>query len=186
MKIKSLFVGDTDNTFIQFFRYCFVGGFFFFVCFNSYFVNIFIYFVGGFAFVVDFGVMTLLTEVFSVYPVVSSTVSFVAGLLVNYLLSTFWIFKNSKIKNRFAEFLAFALIGVIGLGINAAIIWLFQNPLATGLVFGGESAVVNGETKYFWLWGIQYYHIGKIVSTVVVFLWNFCGRKFILFDKSKK
>ena len=121
MKIKSLFVGDTDNTFIQFFRYCFVG---------------------GFAFVVDFGVMTLLTEVFSVYPVVSSTVSFVAGLLVNYLLSTFWIFKNSKIKNRFAEFLAFALIGVIGLGINAAIIWLFQNPLATGLVFGGESAVV--------------------------------------------
>lgn len=82
MKIKSLFVGDTDNTFIQFFRYCFVG---------------------GFAFVVDFGVMTLLTEVFSVYPVVSSTVSFVAGLLVNYLLSTFWIFKNSKIKNRFAE-----------------------------------------------------------------------------------
>ena len=127
MKIKSLFVGDTDNTFIQFFRYCFVG---------------------GFAFVVDFGVMTLLTEVFSVYPVVSSTVSFVAGLLVNYLLSTFWIFKNSKIKNRFAEFLAFALIGVIGLGINAAIIWLFQNPLATGLVFGGESAVVNGETKY--------------------------------------
>ena len=165
MKIKSLFVGDTDNTFIQFFRYCFVG---------------------GFAFVVDFGVMTLLTEVFSVYPVVSSTVSFVAGLLVNYLLSTFWIFKNSKIKNKFAEFLAFALIGVIGLGINAAIIWLFQNPLATGLVFGGESAVVNGETKYFWLWGIQYYHIGKIVSTVVAFLWNFCGRKFILFDKRKK
>ena len=124
MKIKSLFVGDTDNTFIQFFRYCFVG---------------------GFAFVVDFGVMTLLTEVFSVYPVVSSTVSFVAGLLVNYLLSTFWIFKNSKIKNRFAEFLAFALIGVIGLGINAAIIWLFQNPLATGLVFGGESAVVTAK-----------------------------------------
>lgn len=68
-------VGDTDNTFYQFFRYCFVG---------------------GFAFVVDFGVMTLLTEVFSVYPVVSSTVSFVAGLLVNYLLSTFWIFKIQK------------------------------------------------------------------------------------------
>ena len=26
----------------------------------------------------------------------------------------------------------------------------------------------------------------NLVSTVVVFLWNFCGRKFILFDKSKK
>ena len=26
MKIKQLFSGDTDNTFIQFFRYVFVGG----------------------------------------------------------------------------------------------------------------------------------------------------------------
>lgn len=36
MKIKQLFSGDTDNTFIQFFRYVFVG---------------------GFAFVVDYGIM---------------------------------------------------------------------------------------------------------------------------------
>ena len=71
MKIKSLFVGDTDNTFIQFFRYCFVG---------------------GFAFVVDFGVMTLLTEVFSVYPVVSSTVG---KLPAQYILD-FQKFKNKK------------------------------------------------------------------------------------------
>ena len=31
MKIKQLFSGDTDNTFIQFFRYVFVGGFAFVV-----------------------------------------------------------------------------------------------------------------------------------------------------------
>lgn len=41
MKIKQLFSGDTDNTFIQFFRYVFVG---------------------GFAFVVDYGIMTALVE----------------------------------------------------------------------------------------------------------------------------
>lgn len=153
MKIKSLFVGDTDNTFVQFFRYCFVG---------------------GLAFVVDYGIMTLLAELCNVNPVVASTISFVAGLAVNYLLSTFWIFKNSKIKNRFAEFLAFALIGVIGLLINDAVIWIFQYALGPNMVLGD------------WLDADKYYLVGKIVSTVVVFLWNFFGRKFILFNKNEK
>ncbi len=165
MKIKKLFVGDTNNTFIQFFRYCFVG---------------------GFAFVVDFGVMTLLVELLSLSPVWAATISFIAGLAVNYILSTFWIFKNSKIKNRLAEFAAFALIGVIGLLINDVIIWLFQSALGSNLAFGGWSDTVDGEMKYFLFGGVQYYHIGKIVSTIVVFLWNFFGRKFILFSKGGK
>lgn len=165
MKVKNLFVGDTENTFVQFFRYCFVG---------------------GFAFVVDFGIMTLFAELFSIHPVVAATISFIVGLAVNYVLSTFWIFRNSKIKSRFAEFLAFALIGVIGLLINDGIIWIFQNVLGSNLVFGGWSSIADGETKYFIFGGIQYYHIGKIVSTVVVFLWNFFARKFLLFNKNAK
>ena len=126
MKIKQLFSGDTDNTFIQFFRYVFVG---------------------GFAFVVDYGIMTALVEL--------------------------WIFKNSKIKNRLAEFAAFAAVGVVGLGINAAIIWLFKDILASKLIFG----TLLPQDKY--------YLVGKLVSTVIVFIWNFAGRKFIIFDKNK-
>ena len=141
MKIKQLFSGDTDNTFIQFFRYVFVG---------------------GFAFVVDYGIMTALVELCRFDPVVAATISFVAGLLVNYSLSTFWIFKNSKIKNRF-----------VGLGINAAIIWFFKDILASKLIFG----TLLPQDKY--------YLVGKLVSTVIVFIWNFAGRKFIIFDKNK-
>ena len=141
MKIKQLFSGDTDNTFIQFFRYVFVG---------------------GFAFVVDYGIMTALVELCRFEPVIAATISFVAGLLVNYVLSTFWIFKNSKIKNRLAEF-----------GINAAIIWLFEEILASKLIFG----TLLPQDKY--------YLVGKLVSTVIVFIWNFAGRKFIIFDKNK-
>ena len=152
LKVKALFVGDTDNTFIQFFRYLFVG---------------------GFAFVVDFGVMTLLKECFGLDPVVSATISFILGLAVNYILSTFWIFRNSKIKNKIAEFAGFAMIGVIGLGINDLIISFFQNFLGYHMVFGGL------------LPADKYYMLGKIVSTVVVFIWNFFARKILLFSKSK-
>ena len=98
---------------------------------------------------------------------------FVAGLLVNYVLSTFWIFKKSKIKNRLAEFAAFAAVGVVGLGINAAIIWFFKDILASKLIFG----TLLPQDKY--------YLVGKLVSTVIVFIWNFAGRKFIIFDKNK-
>ena len=91
----------------------------------------------------------------------------------NYVLSTFWIFKNSKIKNRLAEFAAFAAVGVVGLGINAAIIWFFKDILASKLIFG----TLLPQDKY--------YLVGKLVSTVIVFIWNFAGRKFIIFDKNK-
>lgn len=152
MKIKQLFSGDTDNTFIQFFRYVFVG---------------------GFAFVVDYGIMTALVELCRFDPVLAATISFVAGLIVNYVLSTFWIFRNSKIKNRLAEFAAFAAVGVVGLGINAAIIWFFKDILAAKLVFGS----LLPKDKY--------YLVGKLFSTVIVFVWNFAGRKFIIFDKKQ-
>src|SRR5574344_1467482 len=111
MKLKNLFVGDTDNTFIQFFRYCFVG---------------------GFATVVDWGLSALLFYcVFGQqFAIVCNSLSFVAGFIVNYFLSTFWIFKRSKIKNRFVEFLSFAAIGVVGLLITIGITWGFQAALS--------------------------------------------------------
>ncbi len=70
-----------------------------------------------------------------------------------------------KDKNRFAEFAAFAAVGVVGLGINAAIIWLFKDILASKLIFG----TLLPQDKY--------YLVGKLVSTVIVFIWNFAGRK---------
>ena len=83
MKIKELFSGETDNTFIQFFRYLFVG---------------------GFAFVIDYGTLMLLVEVFGFNAKLAAVVAFILGLIVNYILSTLWIFRNSKINNRLAEF----------------------------------------------------------------------------------
>lgn len=162
MNIKALFTGETDNTFIQFFRYCFVG---------------------GFAFVVDFGVLTLLVELFNIPHIVSATISFIAGLATNYILSTFWIFKSSKVNNKLAEFAIFAGIGVVGLLLNDAIIWLFQDILGKNLLLGGSSEAVGDYVDYYIFGKIQYYMVGKVTATVVSFVWNFVARKLILFSK---
>lgn len=134
--IEKIFVQPTNNSIIQLFRYCFVG---------------------GFAFIVDAGGLFVLTEYAGMYYLLSASVSFVLGLVVNYLLSTAWIFRKSKLKNKWAEFLIYSVIGVVGLGLNALFLWLFTDGLHI------------------------YYMLSKIITAALVMLWNFIARKYILF-----
>lgn len=149
MNFKRLFVGETNNTFIQFFRYCFVG---------------------GFAFVVNAGTLVLLVEIAGLDSLISNIIGFIFGLIVNYVLSTFWIFKNSKISDKKAEFIAFAVIGLIGLVVDSAIVKIFD-------VYIGPKQPLSFIPEK------RYYQLGKLISTGVVFVWNFAARKFIIFNK---
>ncbi len=139
-----LFAGATDNTLIQFFRYCFVG---------------------GAATVVDWGLSSLLFYLAfgQHYAVLSNALSFVAGLLVNYFLSTFWVFRNAEIKSRLVEFLGFAAIGVVGLLLTMGITKVFEISMAD---------VTSA-----------YQIISKVVSTAAAFLWNFFARKYLIYNK---
>ncbi len=136
--LYSLFISKTNNFLPQFLRYTFVG---------------------GFAFLIDFGTLFVLTEYFSVYYLVSAGISFLLGLLVNYFISINWVFDNRIYKNHFFEFLVFTLIGVIGLFLNEFFIWFFTEKF------------------------LMYYLLSKITAAIIVYLWNFIARKFILFDK---
>lgn len=131
---------------IQFFRYCFVG---------------------GAATVIDWGISALLffTIFNQHYAVLANGLSFVAGLLANYFLSTFWVFRSSKVQSRLVEFFAFAAIGIVGLLLTIGITKLSQ------MMLGDITSA--------------YQMIGKIVSTMVAFLWNFFARKYLLFNKKE-
>ena len=137
---KKLFVHKTQNPYIQFIRYGFVS---------------------GVALVVDFGGMVLLKEAFHVNYLVAATLSFTAGLVVNYLLSLIWVFEKSK-HSRYVEFAIFSGIGIAGLVINDLVIWSLTDKFGV------------------------YYMISKLVATVMTFLWNFSIRKFLLFSNREK
>ena len=133
-----LLKNPTNNWFIQLFRYCFVG---------------------GLAFPVDYGLLALLTEVFGLHYLVSATIAFIAGLVVNYFLSTSWVFRQSTLDSKWAEFFVFSVIGVVGLGLNNLLLYLFTD-----------------------LCDIHYL-ISKLLTAAIVMLWNFGARKIILFNK---
>jgi len=136
--LKKIFLQNTDNTFLQLFRYTFVG---------------------GIAFIADFGLLYILTEYIHFHYLLSATLSFIVGLIINYSLSKLWVFSSNTIKKRWVEFIVFSLIGIVGLGLNNLFLWIFTDYCSI------------------------YYMWSKILTTVIVFFWNFLARKFILFNK---
>jgi len=132
-----LFLDKTENTLVQLFRYTFVG---------------------GFAFVVDFGTLFLLTEVFHIHYLLSAAIAFILGLITNYFLSIKWVFSIRSIENKKIEFLLFSIIGLIGLGLNELLLWIFTDLI------------------------LIHYLLSKIITAIFVYLWNFIGRKYLLFN----
>ena len=135
-KLNRLLKEETERTIIQLFRYVFVG---------------------GAAFIVDFGSLFILTDFFGIYYLISAAIAFILGLIVNYALSISWVFNNRKLDNLTLEFGVFSLIGIVGLGLNEVFIWFF-----------------TAEVGF-------YYLISKIISAVIVLFWNFFARKYVLF-----
>lgn len=150
---KKLLFEKTNNSFIQFLRSLVVG---------------------AVATVVDIGVLTLFVEVFNMNVLIATAIGFIAGLFVNFFISSVWVFEKSKIvKNKTTEFLLFAIIGVIGLIINELIVNFFDSYVFNFNIFGE------------WLPKDKYYLIGKLVATVIAFIWNFCARKFFIYTNRK-
>lgn len=112
--------------------------------------------VGVIAFVIDFGVMVFLTEVFGIDPVISATVSFIISVIFNYAASMRYVFSHREGMSRTREFVIFVVLSAIGLGINDLLIWAGTNLASFD------------------------YRLVKIFATAVVMIWNFVTRKIFL------
>lgn len=136
LDLKGLMLSETENTVIQLFRYCFVG---------------------GIAFLADWLSVILFTELGAHY-MLSAAIAFVIGLIVNFFLSKRFIFKKDAKKfGRRGEFIAYAVIGVIGLALTEGIMFLLTDILAL------------------------HYALSKIIAAAVVLIWNFFARKIFIY-----
>lgn len=107
------------------------------------------YFVASlFALVVDVGLLILLAQVFAMPYLVANVFAFISGSIVAYLVSTRWVFENRRLDNKALEYLIFVFIGVLGLGVNEATLWmgteiLFWSLLPAKLLAAGFSFLFN-------------------------------------------
>ena len=56
--------------------------------------------VGGSAFVIDYGIMIFLTEVFHINYLISSGISFAVSVIFNYVMSVKWVFEVEENRDK--------------------------------------------------------------------------------------
>lgn len=116
-------------------------------------------FVGGATFVVDAGCLWILV-VAGQNKYFATTIGFAVGLIVNYALSKSLVFKKEKQRvNNIIEFIIYGLIGIVGLLLTQLIIYIFTDILNMHVI------------------------ISKIISALLVLIWNFSARKKIIYRK---
>ena len=146
LDLKGLFFSKTDNAFIQFFRYCFVGGIATLV-------------EGGALWIIQHFIFK---EADGFYVYIAQGIAFVLGLITNFILSKLFVFQEKSEKtNAAGEFLTYAVVGVVGLGIKELLLWLFHIQIGW---------------HYMLVW---------VVSTIIVLIWNYAGRRLLLYRKKK-
>ncbi len=112
--------------------------------------------------IIEFFILILLVETFKVNYLVANTLSFIITNIFNYLLSRLWVFGKSNRRIRY-ELLLFFSTTSIGLIINQIVMWLM---------------VDNYHFNY---------KLAKLLAIIIVVLWNFWSKKFLVFtNKIKK
>jgi len=135
--IKGLLIEPTTNVVLQAFRALFVG---------------------VIAFIADAGLLWLIS-LSGIHYLICAVFGFIVGVTVNFILSVKFIFRNKARVGKMGEITVYVLVGAVGLGMTAGLMWLF--------------------TEYAGL----FYMVSKIIATFIVFIWNFVSRKVFLYGK---
>ena len=123
---------------------------------NKLFKQIFRFGIVGFtAFLIDAGLLYVLTEFCHIHYLISSIISFTVSLAYNYILSIFWVF-DVKRKQTIKEVAVFVILSIFGLGINQLVMYLGVDLLHI------------------------YYMLCKILATGIVMVYNFITRKIFI------
>jgi putative flippase GtrA len=112
--------------------------------------------VGSLAFLIDYGVLMLLSQGLGMEPTLAAAISFCVSLLFNYLASMRFVFSRREDISKRREFATFAALSTIGLALNEVI-------MLAGTSVLGSSAMAVTEAK--------------VAASAIVTVWNFTSRK---------
>jgi len=114
------------------------------------------------AFALDFAVLVGLTEFARLNYLAAAACGFTAGLVVTYLLSVAFIFRERRLRSRRLQFVVFAAIGLVGLALTEVLM-----------------ALVVGR------FGVNY-AVAKVLVAGASFTFNFVSRRVILFTRARR
>ena len=111
--------------------------------------------VGGIAFVIDYFFLYFFTDVIGINYLISSCLSFTISVIFNYIASIRFVFEVGH-KQEVKDVVLFIALSIIGLGINALIMYIGVDKMNF------------------------HYLLVKIVATAIVMVYNFITRKIFI------
>lgn len=115
--------------------------------------------VGGICTLTDIAMLYMLTSVGGMHYLVSSSLSFTLGVVLNWILCRHFVFEFHRLQRQDKEFACYVLISIVGLVINVLLMWLFTNVLCT------------------------WYLYSKLMAAAITVFYNFFARKLFLHTK---
>jgi len=112
--------------------------------------------VSAFALLVDVGLLLGFVSL-GFHYVLAATLAFLCGVVIVYFGSIYWVFPKRSVTDERKEMFTFFIIGLIGLLLTDGLLYVFVEWVDFSVILAKGSA------------------------TIVVFLFNFITRKFLLF-----
>ena len=122
--------------------------------------------VGTIGAVVDFGVMNLLVNVFSVLLVWAGTVSFICAILSNFFWNRYWTYPDLRSKPIGRQLLEFSVVSIIGLAIRVPILALLE-PITYSIFTNLPIDIPLPTAKFL------SDNLTLAIAVVIVLFWNF-------------
>jgi putative flippase GtrA len=116
------------------------------------------FFVGGVAAAVDISLFAIFAGYLKFSWVIVSIITFIIATLVNYFLSIGVVFKSGSRYKKHQEILGVFIVSSLALILNQTFLYLFIEKMNLHLV------------------------ISKCLTTGMLFLWNYYGRKKFVFQ----
>ena len=118
--------------------------------------------VGVICFIVDFATLYVLKEFAGVQVLLAAAISFTVSVILNYILSIYFVFDVDRQKNKKRNFILFVIFSVIGLILTELLMKL-----------GIDVLQIN-------------YMLVKVLATVIVMVYNFVTRKLFIERANRK
>lgn len=128
--------------------------------------------------------------------IISTGVGFICGVVVNYLISTFWVYQNvdKNVKTKSKTFVMwFVILSFIAMMLSIGAMLLCNLVITT--IWGNDYSIVQVSVmelmktyKFgFLAQGIFWaYFVSFVIKTLVGLVFNYFTRKYILYKEPKK